>query len=210
MSITDQSDSEHYRTIVADPPWPMAWTGGAGRRRKGDGTLYYNGQHTVRRLPYVTMTAQEIAAIDVPAADAAHLYLWTTDQHLLDGSAVRVAEAWGFTPRRTIIWAKPNGGLGNGWRPAHEVVVLAVRGGLPFAAVSTSTVGWWKQPYVRSGASVGKLHSAKPDAFLDVVERLSPGPYLELFARRARFGWDYWGDESLQTARVAFDEDRHG
>jgi N6-adenosine-specific RNA methylase IME4 len=33
-----------------------------------------------------------------------------------------------------------------------------------------------------------------------MVEQVSPGPYLELFARRARFGWDYWGDESLNTA----------
>jgi N6-adenosine-specific RNA methylase IME4 len=43
-------------------------------------------------------------------------------------------------------------------------------------------------------------HSAKPDAFYDLVEAVSPGPYLELFARRARFGWSYWGDESLGTA----------
>jgi N6-adenosine-specific RNA methylase IME4 len=47
------------------------------------------------------------------------------------------------------------------------------------------------------------MHSAKPEAFLDLVEQVSPGPYLELFARRARFGWDYWGDESLETAEVA-------
>jgi N6-adenosine-specific RNA methylase IME4 len=46
-------------------------------------------------------------------------------------------------------------------------------------------------------------HSAKPEAFLDLVEQVSPGPYLEMFARRARFGWDYWGDESLGTAEVA-------
>ena len=46
-------------------------------------------------------------------------------------------------------------------------------------------------------------HSAKPEAFLDIVEQVSPGPYLEMFARRARFGWDYWGDESLGTAEVA-------
>lgn len=46
-------------------------------------------------------------------------------------------------------------------------------------------------------------HSAKPDAFLDIVEQASPGPYLELFARRARFNWDYWGDQSLNTAEVA-------
>lgn len=45
-------------------------------------------------------------------------------------------------------------------------------------------------------------HSGKPEAFLDLVEQVSPGPYLELFARRARFGWDYWGDESLGTVEM--------
>jgi N6-adenosine-specific RNA methylase IME4 len=41
-------------------------------------------------------------------------------------------------------------------------------------------------------------HSAKPEAFLDIVEQVSPGPYAELFARRARFGWDYpIGDQAL-------------
>jgi N6-adenosine-specific RNA methylase IME4 len=45
-------------------------------------------------------------------------------------------------------------------------------------------------------------HSRKPDAWLDLIERVSPGPYVELFARRARFGWDYWGDESLGTAEL--------
>jgi N6-adenosine-specific RNA methylase IME4 len=42
-------------------------------------------------------------------------------------------------------------------------------------------------------------HSEKPDAFMDLVERVSPGPYLEMFSRRARFGWDTWGDEALGT-----------
>jgi N6-adenosine-specific RNA methylase IME4 len=45
-------------------------------------------------------------------------------------------------------------------------------------------------------------HSAKPEAFIDMVEQVSPGPYVELFARRARFGWDYWGDQSLGTAEM--------
>jgi N6-adenosine-specific RNA methylase IME4 len=54
---------------------------------------------------------------------------------------------------------------------------------------------WWEWPRGE--------HSAKPEAFLDIVEQVSPGPYLELFARRARFGWDYWGDQSLGTAELA-------
>jgi N6-adenosine-specific RNA methylase IME4 len=58
-----------------------------------------------------------------------------------------------------------------------------------------STTRWFEWPRGE--------HSAKPDAFLDLVEQVSPGPYLEMFARRARFGWGYWGDESLGTAERA-------
>jgi N6-adenosine-specific RNA methylase IME4 len=54
---------------------------------------------------------------------------------------------------------------------------------------------WWNWPR-------GK-HSAKPEAFLDMVEQMSPGPYVELFARRDRLGWDTWGNESLGTAELA-------
>jgi N6-adenosine-specific RNA methylase IME4 len=193
-----------YRTIVADPPWPMEWRGGAATRRKGNGVVYFNGNTTVDRLPYEVMSIEDICALPVAeAAEAsAHLYLWTTDQHLLDGSAAYVASAWGFRPERTLVWRKANYGMGHGWRPAHEIVVLARRGSLPFNDTSLATVQDWKQPYVKTGNSVAKMHSAKPDGFLDMVESVSPGPYLEMFARRARFGWDYWGDESLGTAEV--------
>jgi N6-adenosine-specific RNA methylase IME4 len=44
---------------------------------------------------------------------------------------------------------------------------------------------WWEWPRGR--------HSEKPAAFLDIVERVSPGPYVELFARAPRLGWDSWG-----------------
>jgi N6-adenosine-specific RNA methylase IME4 len=191
---------KRYRTIVADPPWPMRWNGGGKVRRKGDGTVYANAKAGEYGLPYGTMSIDDIAALRPAAGDDAHLYLWTTDEHLLDGSAPRVAREWGFAPERLLVWRKPNSGQGHGWRPSHEVVVLARRGALPLADVSLPTVCDWRQVYVRSGGSVGKLHSAKPDGFLDAVERVSPGPYLEMFARRARFGWDYWGDESLGTA----------
>lgn len=52
--------------------------------------------------------------------------------------------------------------------------------------------------------SKGRIaHSAKPDAFLDLVEQVSPGPYLELFARRQRLGWDTYGDEALNHVEMA-------
>jgi N6-adenosine-specific RNA methylase IME4 len=46
-------------------------------------------------------------------------------------------------------------------------------------------------------------HSRKPDAFLDLVEQVSPGPYLELFARRNRLGWDTWGNQSFEHVEIA-------
>ncbi len=45
-------------------------------------------------------------------------------------------------------------------------------------------------------------HSAKPEVFMDQIEAISPGPYLEMFSRRARLGWDTWGDEALGTPRM--------
>jgi len=71
---------------------------------------------------------------------------------------------------------------------------------LPFALNNVPSVQTWNQP--RGKMNGGKQHSRKPDGFLDLVERNSPGPYLELFARRARFGWDYWGNESLETVEM--------
>jgi hypothetical protein len=77
-------------------------------------------------------------------------------------------------------------------------VLFARRGTLAPLQRMDSTWWSWKRPY-EGGYPV---HSKKPDGFLDMVEQVSPGPYVELFARRARFGWDYWGDESLGTAEM--------
>jgi N6-adenosine-specific RNA methylase IME4 len=150
------------------------------------------------------MTLDEICALEVGAmADPAgsHLFLWVTPQLNREGEGVRVARAWGFEPVNELIWEKPNIGMGAFPRHVHEPILIARRGTLPFAGPKNiRSVQRWSQPYATSGG--GKVHSAKPDAFLDLVERASPGPYLELFARRARFGWDYWGNESLGTAEM--------
>jgi N6-adenosine-specific RNA methylase IME4 len=52
----------------------------------------------------------------------------------------------------------------------------------PWARMDTCWWQWKRGP-----------HSAKPPALLDVVERVSPSPYVELFARQPRLGWDSWG-----------------
>jgi N6-adenosine-specific RNA methylase IME4 len=188
-----------YRTIVADPPWPGLWWAGGERKAglsSGSRRVYDQAE-----AAYALMPVEAICAIGVEQiidVDA-HLYLWCPDLHLVEGNGARVARAWGFEPLRLIVWRKRNIGLGHFPRPAHEAVMVCRRGRLPFAVRDVASVQDWKQPY----ANGHKIHSAKPDGLLDLVERASPGPYLEMFARRARFGWDYWGDESLQTAVVA-------
>jgi hypothetical protein len=62
--------------------------------------------------------------------------------------------------------------------------------------VAESMTCWFPWP------RLGNAHSGKPAAMQDMVEQVSPGPYVELFARRDRLGWDTWGDESLQTAEM--------
>lgn len=189
-----------YRCIVADPPWPFEWRGGGKRRVNGRGESHRNAKASVRSLPYRTMTVEQIASlpVDALAAPDAHLYLWVPDRLLIDGTGARVANAWGFSPGRLLIWHKTGFGLGTFPRPQHEAMIVCKRGALPFGVVDAGSVQAWKLAY-ENGA---RKHSAKPDGALDLIERASPGPRVELFARRARFGWDYWGDESLGTATI--------
>jgi N6-adenosine-specific RNA methylase IME4 len=179
-----------YRTIVADPPWPQKGGGPlCGREGFGDAT------GASRKMPYETMTVARIADLSLPAADSAHLYLWTTNGFLAD--AYQVCAAWGFAFSTLLVWVKNpmGGGLGgDAFGIAAEYILFARRGSL----LAKSRIGrnWfnWKRPYDGRGKP---MHSAKPEAFYDTVEQVSPGPYLELFARRNRLGWDTWGDEAL-------------
>jgi N6-adenosine-specific RNA methylase IME4 len=155
----------------------------------------------VSRVPYPMLSVEAICELPVQpdlAASAAHLYLWTINAYV--EAAYEVARAWGFRPSTLLAWCKtPRGvGMGGAHTPSMEFILFARKGSLP-AIERTDTTWWnWKRPYI-DGAPA---HSVKPDGMLDMVEAVSPGPYLELFARRARFCWDYWGDESLGTAEL--------
>ena len=171
-----------YRTIVADPPWHYE-----------AGKWVANERFTNGGLPYGTMSLDAISALTLPAADDSHLYLWTTNRYLRD--AYGVAEAWGFRFSTLLVWCKPIHGEGPGgaFTITTEYVLFCRRGSLPTLAKQLST--WFTAPRGR--------HSEKPDAFYDFVEQVSPGPYLDMFSRRARLGWDTWGNESLHGGEAA-------
>lgn len=134
------------------------------------------------------MSMPEIAALPVvDLADRdAHLYLWTTQKYLPE--TYEIAAGWGFRPSYALVWCKPEGGfVGGTFFSNVEFALFCRRGSL--AAKRRVSTQWFAWPRGE--------HSAKPEAFLDMVESVSPGPYLEMFARRNRLGWDTWGNEAL-------------
>ncbi len=192
-----------YRTIVVDPPWQKPDTGAHTHSSQGHWDTGARSMAGIASVtPYAQMTLAEIKALPVAdlAADESHLYLWTTNRFLED--AWDVVRAWGFKPSTVLTWCKaPMGlGLGGAFTITTEYVLFARRGSLKPLQRMDSTWWQWKRPYNENGAPA---HSRKPENFLDLVEQVSPGPRLELFARRNRLGWDTWGNESLQHIEVA-------
>ena len=171
-----------FRCIVADPPWAYGAWGTPSDRPN---------QTKVRPMPYPTMTVQEIAALPVAgcAEDGCHLYLWTTQRFLR--ATYDVLDAWGFKQGAVLVWSKPPMGVCGTWVCSAEFCIFARRGTLAHKRRHIGTVFNWSR---------GR-HSAKPGAFQDLVETVSPGPYLELFARpwtplfEKRVGWEAWGNE---------------
>ncbi len=186
MSAPSPPEARRYRTIVADPPWdyPEGFALGPG-----------HGVLEVRPLPYASLTVDAICELPVHdlADDDCRLFLWTTNRYLDD--AFTVMRAWRFKYRQTLVWHKLDANLPASVAPNSAEFVLVGTVGAP-ARLSTLT-----SSVVSTTRSGG--HSSKPEVWLDHFEACSPAPRLEMFARRARFGWDYWGDESLQTAVVA-------
>lgn len=167
-----------FKTILADPPWDIQQKGGRGAQRH-----------------YPLMSLQRIK--DMPVGDLAvadaHLWLWCTNATLREG--YDVAEAWGFTVRSPLTWVKFKLGLGTWLRNSTEHVLFATRGKAPVNFRSQPT--WINAPV--------QDHSHKPEEQYAVIERISDGPYLELFARRrppSNADWWIWGNEVDSQIRI--------
>ena len=164
-----------FATILVDPPWPAQ----GGEKH------------------YRTMSLARIKALPVGrlAARDAHLWLWTTNALL--PKAYEVAEAWGFTVRSPLTWVKFRLGLGGRYqlRNATEQLLFCTRGRAPLGSRSQPT--WFNAPVTE--------HSRKPAEQFAIIERVSPGPYLELFARRrpeSNQPWAVWGDQVASDIRI--------
>jgi len=162
---------DEYAVLYADPPWQ------------------YDHQKTPNRdieNHYGTMSLSEICNLDVPAANDAVLYLWTTAPKLRE--AFDVIDAWGFEYVTGAVWDKQKIGMGYWFRGQHEHLLVAKRGDIspPDTDARRSSL---------ISAERGE-HSAKPDSVYGLIESAFPErKRLELFARESREGWDSWGDE---------------
>jgi len=179
--------AKKYKAILADPPWKFKTRSSKGMGRSAD-------NH------YGTMTLKNICEIPVRSvADRdSVLFLWATMPQLED--ALAVIKAWGFTYKTcAFTWMKQRKntppffteqsdiftGMGYWTRSNSEICLLATRGKPKRQARDV------KQAIL----APRREHSRKPDCVYDRIERLVRGPYLEIFSRSERAGWDMVGNE---------------
>jgi len=171
-----------FGTILADPPW--RFTNRTGKMAP---------EHR-RLLRYSTLSLQEVMELPIPqlALPQSHLYLWVPNALIREG--LEVMERWGFTYKTNLVWYKvrkdggPDGrGVGFYFRNVTELVLFGIRG-----SIRTLAPG---RRRVNIIVSQKREHSRKPDEIYDIIEKCSPAPYLELFARHPRLGWVQWGNE---------------
>lgn len=164
-------DGHRYRTVLADPPWDY-------RNRASRGAA---ANH------YATMPVHDIQAEPVQqlVEDSAHLHLWTTNAFL--ESSFAIIRAWGFEYKSCLVWVKPQLGMGNYWRISHEFLLFAIRGKPEFRRNDIQS--WVLAPRAK--------HSAKPFRFRELIEEVSPGPYLELYGRveQPNSDWTVYGNQ---------------
>lgn len=140
-------------------------------------------------VDYPPMPLEEILAMKIPAAVDCALWFWVTNAFLIDGTATKVLEFWGFTPKGLLTWVKDRWGGGHYLRGQTEHCLLAVRGKPVINGANQAT--FFNAPRTNR-------HSEKPAAFFKIAEQVTPcapEARIELFARAPRDGWAQSGAE---------------
>jgi N6-adenosine-specific RNA methylase IME4 len=176
--MVDDEVTPTYSVLLLDPPWQER---GGGRIKRG-ADRHYSVMSTAR---IETLLVDEWR-IPERMLDPSVCFMWVTNNFLIDG--LRVMNAMGFRYVTNLVWTKDRFGLGYYFRGQHELCLFGVRGkwGRPRGTSSTLLGG---------GLLPRRKHSQKPDEMAEMIEDRFDGPYLELFARREREGWDCWGDQ---------------
>lgn len=178
---------DSYRCLLIDPPWPER---GGGKSKRGA------DRHYPVMSPQKILETIEAANVGPVDPEGCHLWLWVTNNYLASG--LWLMAQLGFRYISNVAWVKAakavedyngvfalaNPGLGQYLRGLHELLLFGVLGRLPAVEQGTTVL-----------VAPRREHSQKPEESYDLIQRVSPGPRLELFARTPRHGWDVWGNE---------------
>ena len=175
------------RCISIDPAWPEQ---GGGRVKRGADRHYklLKSPHDIIRVIYQS-------GVWHPDPAGCHLWLWCTNNYLNKGDGHFVMKALGFRPINHLTWGKMKDGkvqkgIGQYFFGASEVCIFGVMGRL---AARERVPTFFE-------AERGEEHSEKPDIAYKMMETVSPGPRLEMFATAPRRGWKVWGPENHRGA----------
>lgn len=224
--------SEPFKVVLADPGWeynqPLKMADGVRRSSASQYQtmsvqqicdLYTPSKTNGRGQKFTGTLAGH------PIADTALLGLWITAPLLIEGIHLRVCEAWGFTPKQLVPWIKGRlemkafatdvvrprlviqPGMGALTRVCVEYLLLATRGAYTKLVKSHSENGLLLAEEDSFIIEPKSKHSKKPWQQYQLLEKLFPGPYVELFARQVdRAGWTFWGDEVGGLVSMEFTE----
>ena len=175
-----------YGAILADPPWHFRVRSAKGEGRSASGHYPVASMDDLKNIPVADWAANDCC-----------LFMWATDPML--PQALTLIDAWGFTFKTVgFYWTKRNRngstfiGMGYWTRANPEQCLLATRGHPK--RIGRDVRRWIDAPR--------REHSRKPDEIYEGIERLVDGPYLEMFARQTRDGWDAWGNETDKFGHI--------
>lgn len=172
-ALEAKTTSGVFDVIVLDPPWPMQ-------------KIERDVRPNQSEFDYPTMSEEELEGLEIPCADDCHVWVWTTHKFL--PMALRLIDTWGMKYVCTFVWHKPGGFQPIGLPQYNSEFAIYARVGTPEFIDTKALPTCFEAP---RGA-----HSEKPQAFYDVVRRVTAGRRLDMFNRRAIEGFEVWGKES--------------
>jgi N6-adenosine-specific RNA methylase IME4 len=125
--------------------------------------------------PWESFMLDAIKKLEIPAAENAVLFLWSTPAAL--DKAMQIMNHWGFRYRSSIIWDKRQTEADRYVRSRHEILLIGERGkpAPPAEGLRVNSVYSEKR---------GK-NDTKPAWFYEQIEQMFPNErYLELFAQK--------------------------